>query len=293
MRQLQAEWHALQNSILLASSPRNHQLAELPWQGELNTNGQQLNLLRTRLVTQLWEQLQSLRRVSNPTAPILADLPPAIRTRFVGQHGTHLLRVYARGDIWQRETLQRFVRQIRQVDPNVTGPPLHAYQASHQMLHSYLQAGVWSAVGVCLVLVWHLRRLSWVLLAALPTVLGMVQLFGLLGWLQIPLNPANIIVLPLIIGIGIDDGVHVVHELRRSPASVGLSGPTTTGIVITSLTSMVGFGSLIFARHEGLRSLGRVVALGIACCMVTSAVLLPCLVRLRPPASSCPEQRSK
>jgi predicted RND superfamily exporter protein len=110
--------------------------------------------------------------------------------------------------------------------------------------------------------------------------LGLLQLLGLLGWLQIPLNPANMLVLPLIIGIGIDDGVHVVHGLRRPTAGGRLSLPTTTGIVITSLTSMIGFGTLILARHEGLRSLGRVVTLGVACCMVTSVVLLPCLVQL-------------
>jgi predicted exporter len=252
----------------------------LPTADGVTPTAEELNVWRTRLVVQLWQSLQPLRQMAETAPPTFADLPAALRARFLGKHGTQLLRVYGRGDIWQRDVLQRFVEQIQRVDPQVTGHPLQAFYASRQMQRSYLKAAGWSAVGVLLMLAVYLRRLDLVLLAVLPTALGMVQLLGLLGWLGIPLNPANLIVLPLIIGIGIDDGVHVIHELRARPRQSSLSAPTAAGIVITSLTSMIGFGTLILARHEGLRSLGRVVTLGIACCLGTSALLLPCLVRL-------------
>ena len=108
--------------------------------------------------------------------------------------------------------------------------------------------------------------------------LALIQLFGLMGWLQIPLNPANIIIIPLIIGIGIDDGIHVVHDREKSRRRLSLGAATTNGIMMTSLTSMIGFGSLMLAQHEGLRSLGRVVTLGISCCLMTSVVWLPSLI---------------
>ncbi len=238
---------------------------------------EELNAWRSQLLIHLGSQLQRLREIADPDQPTLGDVPAPLRARFLGQRGRHLLRVYAHGNIWQPDVLERFIREIRSVDPAVTGHPLQAYHASRQMQQSYLQAAGWSTLGVLLVLFAYLRHPAMVLLAALPTALGMIQLFGLLGWLEIPLNPANLIVLPLIIGIGIDDGVHAMHELRRPTSGGGLSAATATGIVTTSLTSMIGFGTLIFARHEGLRSLGRVVTLGIICCLVTSALLLPCL----------------
>jgi predicted RND superfamily exporter protein len=80
--------------------------------------------------------------------------------------------------------------------------------------------------------------------------------------------------------LGIDDGIHVVHEFARTGARPHLSRPTVVGLVLTSLTSMIGFGSLLGAQHAGLRSLGRVVTLGIACCLLTSVVVLPCVLQL-------------
>jgi len=112
----------------------------------------------------------------------------------------------------------------------------------------------------------------------LPVTLGLVQLFGLLALMDIPLNPANMIVLPLILGVGIDDGVHVMHDRRSQEGSYRLSRSTAVAVFITSLTTMVGFGSLMISGHAGLRSLGRVLTLGMTCCLFTSLVVLPAIL---------------
>ena len=109
-------------------------------------------------------------------------------------------------------------------------------------------------------------------------IFGLLMLFGLMGLLNIPLNPANMIVLPLILGIGIDDGVHVVHDFRRQAGRYRLSSSTATAVLITSLTTMVGFGSLMTAHHQGLQSLGRVLTIGVICCLLSSVVILPALL---------------
>jgi uncharacterized membrane protein YdfJ with MMPL/SSD domain len=97
------------------------------------------------------------------------------------------------------------------------------------------------------------------------------------------------IVLPLILGIGIDDGVHVVHDFRRSRGPYRLSASTASAVVITSLTSMVGFGSLMIASHRGLQSLGRVLTIGVSCCLFTSLVMLPALLAWLTRARTVPE----
>ena len=272
--QIPSELMALGRQAFGESSPRSTSNTTRPeWLARID-------LVRARLLTDLWTQLQAIRRISNPDPPSLADVPTPIRNRFVGKSGKRMLRVYARDDIWQPAELERFVHDISTVDAAITGAPIQAYYASRQMRQSYLHAAGYAAIAVFAVLWWDLRRLDLVALAALPTLLGLTQLFGLMGLLQIPLNPANVIVLPLVLGIGIDDGIHVVHDLRRSANRRSLKTATTNGIVMTSLTSMVGFGSLMLAQHEGLRSLGRVVTLGITCCLLSSTLWLPCLLAM-------------
>ncbi len=107
---------------------------------------------------------------------------------------------------------------------------------------------------------------------------GNAPAFGILGWLNVPLNPANMIVLPLILGIGVDDGIHVVHDYLACRGRYRMSPSTSTSIILTSLTTMVGFGSLMIASHQGLQSLGRVLALGVTCCLFTSLVMLPAIL---------------
>jgi multidrug efflux pump subunit AcrB len=150
------------------------------------------------------------------------------------------------------------------------------------LLLSVSQQGVVLTVGcivvaVTVVVLLDFRSLLCTVLALLPMSLGLAQLFGVMGWLNIPLNPANMIVLPLILGIGVDDGVHVVHDFLRQRGRYRLSASTATAVLITSLTTMMGFGSLMLAGHRGLQSLGRVLTLGVCCCLLTSVVLLPAI----------------
>jgi len=231
-----------------------------------------------RMAADLLGRLRGLQAASSPEPPRLADLPSSLVCRYVGQNGHYLLKIYSRGDIWDMDALQAFVTDVRSVDPEATGKPLQTFEASRQMERSYIKAALYSLVAVTLILLIDFRSLSTALLALLPVALGTLLLFGLLGLLGIPLNPANMIVLPLILGIGIDDGVHVVHDFRSQQGAYRLTGSTATAVLMTSLTSMVGFGSLMIASHRGLESLGRVLTIGISCCLATSLVTLPALL---------------
>ena len=143
----------------------------------------------------------------------------------------------------------------------------------------------------------------------LPALCGLVSLLALMNWSGIPLNPANMIALPLVLGIGVDDGVHLTEQFRnrmRDSANFGLtptgsvgntvlvgrtkgryavSPGTALALLLTSLSTMIGFGSLMVADHQGLFSLGWVLTLGIGLCWIYSVVLLPalfsCVIRWR------------
>ena len=226
------------------------------------------------------QQVEALRAVASPEPPTWSDLPEGMVARFVGRNGKQLLKIYCKGDIWAPGAMQRFVGELRSVDPEATGNPVQIYEASRQMKQSYQTAALYAFSAVFLLMLLDFGSIWHTLLALLPLGAGMVQLFGLMGLLNIPLNPANMIVLPLILGLGVDYGIHVVHDFLRQPRGYqGISGATATALVINALTTMVGFGSLMVASHQGLQSLGRVLTIGITCCLV-SAMIAPCLIAL-------------
>ncbi len=127
-------------------------------------------------------------------------------------------------------------------------------------------------------LVLDFKSLNYAILAALPLGVGVLQMFGILGMLDIALNPANLIALPLILGIGVDYGVHIVHEFREQQGPYRISAGTAVAVLVDALTTLVGFGSLMIATHQGLQSLGRVLTLGVTCCLFTSLIMLPALL---------------
>lgn len=219
--------------------------------------------------------------VRNLTAepPELTDLPPALVDRFVGRTSQHLLQIYCKGDFWDPETMREFVTQVRRVDPAATGNPIQIYEACHQMNRAYIEAALYAFFAILIVLYIDFRNLKDVLLALIPLFLGVVCLFGLMGWLNLPLNPANMITLPLILGIGIDNGVHIVHDFRKQGIDYKMpSNATLVAVVVNSLTTMIGFGALMLSPHRGLESLGRVLTFGVGLTLVT-ALLMPGFLR--------------
>ncbi len=243
-----------------------------------------ISLFQQNMAGDLLSRLHVLRQVANPDPPQLSDLPASLVKRFVGKHNRHLLKIYGKGNIWDTEALTQFVADVRSVDPRVTGNPLQAHEASAEMMGSYEQAAIYSMLVIIGVLVMNFRSLSHSLIAALPLAIGVLQAFGLLGFLNIPLNPANLIALPLILGIGVDYGVHIVHEFRESDGPYHISPGTAVAVLVDALTTLVGFGSLMIATHQGLQSLGRVLTIAVTCCLFSSLVMLPALLSWMTPA---------
>jgi len=124
----------------------------------------------------------------------------------------------------------------------------------------------------------HFRRFTPSLLAIVPLACGLAQMLGLMGALDIALNPANMIVLPFLFGMGLDNGMHVMHDYEaRRGRYRGMSQATGLTVLVNSLTTMVGFAALMLATHKGLQSLGRVLVIGMSCCLI-STLLLPNLL---------------
>lgn len=238
-----------------------------------------LSAFQQAMAADLLGRLHTVRASANPEPPRWTDLPDGLVSRFVGRNGSYLMQVYSKADIWDMESMEDFIQQVRSVDADATGNPMQVYESSRQMKRSYEQAAWYALVMVLITVYLDFRSVRATLLALVPLALAMLQVFGLMGMLDIPLNPANMIVLPLILGVGVDIGVHVVHDHQREPAPYRMSGSTTTAIIVNTLMNMVGFGSLMIASHRGVASLGQVLTLGMTCNLL-SGLVMPSLLRL-------------
>ena len=269
--------------------------------------------LSQRLAGEFLGRLHLLRFTASPEPPELTDLPESLVSRYVGQKsGKYLMRIYSVNEIWDMDKLKDFIARVKRVDPAATGNPIQTYEASLQMQRSYTKSAILALLAILPLIYLDFRSVRYTLLAVLPMGIGVIWAFGLMGLLNIPFNPANTIVVPLILGIGIDDGIHLVHDFRlqkgqftpvphesfrcagrKPPVSrrqtgdevekmkcrqYKMSASLTGSILLTSLTTMIGFGSLMLADHRGLVSLGRVLVIGMASCLLTSLILMPALL---------------
>jgi uncharacterized protein len=113
-------------------------------------------------------------------------------------------------------------------------------------------------------------------------VMSVVLTLGILGLFGVPLNPANMIAFPLILGVGVDNGVHVLHDylIQRAEGRSTISYAIGRGVLVKALTSMIGFGTLMISSERGLAGLGLILTLGVACSMLSALVFLPAVLHL-------------
>ncbi len=231
---------------------------------------------------------QRLDEMRSGVWPTVQDLPASLRQIVTTDDGAYIFRIYPPESedgegVLSRERLGPFVRAVLDIAPNATGPAVQIYESTRLIIHSYQRAAIYAALAIFLVLLWDFRRVSDALCAFVPVGCGGILTLGALGLLGIPLNFANTIVLPLLMGIGVDAGVHAVHRWRLQPhhAPAGLAGGTGRAVSLTVLTTILGFASLTIAEHQGVRSLGVVMTLGLALVWVSTIFVLPPILRLR------------
>lgn len=206
-------------------------------------------------------------------------LPIAVRDRLMAPTGRFLVSLVPAEDVWSPEPMARFVAAIREVDPDVTGVPITQYESLRDMRRSFLVMAVLSTLLVMVLVAIDFRRPLPVLVAMTVLTVGLAWTMGVITILGVHLNVANFFAIPILIGIGIDSAIHMLHRADECGSGPLEFKGTRGAVVLTALTTGIGFGSLVFARHRGLESLGIVMAIGSACCLLSTVVLLPSLVR--------------
>ena len=247
---------------------------------QVEANSVKLAEFQRSLFDDVHDTFQALSNQDSRGPLSVADLPPALRDRFVGVTGKYLLMVYPKEDIWKRENQKVFIDQVGKLYPNVTGTPVQLYHYTALLKDSYQQAAWYSLEAIALLVFLHFRSVACVVLALVPVAIGSLWLGGLMGWLGVPLNPANIMTLPLVIGIGVTNGIHILNRFAEEQTPSLLARSTGKAVLVSGLTAMAGFGSLILAQHQGIHSLGCVMTTGLATCMIAGLTFLPALLNV-------------
>jgi hopanoid biosynthesis associated RND transporter like protein HpnN len=208
------------------------------------------------------------------------DLPPTLRNRFIGVTGNHLLQIYPKHDIWERKAQEEFVSDMRKVDTRATGTPVQLFEYTRLLKESYEEAAMYSLIAIALLVFIHFRKVSCVVLSLIPVGVGFLWMTGFMGLFNIPFNPANIMTLPLVVGIGVTNGIHILNRFAEELRPSILATSTGKAVMVSGLTTIAGFGSLIAAKHQGIESLGYVMATGTATCMIVGLTFLPALLNL-------------
>ncbi len=255
--------------------------------GDANVNGAKLGAFQRAFLGDLQDTFETIQKQDDSGPLRDVDLPRVLRNRFIGATGKQLLQVYPKNDVWQRDHQEEFVRQIRQaLDPDgtnkpvITGTPVQLLEYTTLLKNSYIEAA-WYSLGAIVILVFvHFRSLTCVILSLLPVAIGTIWMGGYMGISGIPFNPANIMTLPLVIGIGVTNGIHILNRFAEEKNPSILAKSTGKAVLVSGLTTIAGFGSLILGKHKGIESLGYVMAMGTATCMVAGLTFLPAVLNL-------------
>jgi len=229
------------------------------------------------LIAQLREALGA-GRVS------VESLPEAIRDRWVGLDGAHRVQAFPRADLASVPAMRAFVAAIREVAPDAVGPPISHLESGDAVVLAFREALTLAAAAVVIVLLIAFRSVLTTLEALAPFALAAVVTVGSMVVLDVPFNFANVIALPLLLGVGIDSGIHLVHRSKAGTHDRLLESATARGVLYSALTTIAGFGSLGFSPHPGAASMGVVLTIGMTATLVSTLVALPALLTFRAPA---------
>jgi hypothetical protein len=236
---------------------------------------------REALIPGLQLTLLQQRAAMQAESVSLDTLPPTLIRDWVAPDGRARIEVHPKAGPDDNAVLRRFVEAVRRVAPGASGAPVSIQQYGRTIVRSFIEAGAWALLSIVVILIITLRRTVDVLLTLAPLLLAGLMTLGLCVALELPLNFANIIALPLLFGIGVAFDIYYVMAWRAGRRDF-LQSTLTRAVVFSALTTGTAFGSLWWSHHPGTSSMGALLALSLACTLVSTLVFLPALLNAVP-----------
>ena len=247
--------------------------------------------LRAALLSGLLQRLTSLRQLMQAQPVTLANLPPELRDSWIAPDGRARIEVFPRGNGRDNAVLQRFVAAVRSVAPDATGTPVTIQEAGRLISTAFVQAGVIGLAAITILLGVVLRRLREIVLVILPLLLAAALTLAITVVIGMPLNYANIIALPLLLGIGVAFDIYFVMNWRAGQTH-HLQSSTARAVVFSALTTLSAFGSLALSDDPGTAEMGTLLAISLGCTLFCTLLILPALLGPAPQTRAEREQEA-
>ena len=236
----------------------------------------------TALTRFLPRQLDRLRLALEAQPVDSAAIPPDISRDWVLPDGRRRVQVSGKAENGGAESLRRFVDQVRQQTPDAGGAAVTIVETANTIIRAFVHAALGAFLAIVVILVLSLRRLPDVLMVLAPLLLsGLITLLAI-ALLPLPLNFANVIALPLLLGVGVSFNIYFVMNWREGERRP-LASPTARAVVFSALTTGTAFGSLALSSHPGTASMGVLLLLSLASTLIASLVFVPAMLATFPP----------
>lgn len=224
-------------------------------------------------LTVLLEQIRAMLKAQPIT---LENLPRQLVVDWVAKDGRARIQVLPRGG-QDEATLRRFAEAVQGVAPDATGAPIDTRASGNSVVRAFLEAGVYSLVSITVILVLALRRARDVILTLIPVLLSGLLTFATCGALDLPLNFANIIALPLLFGVGVAFNIYFVLAWRAGETAM-LQSSLMRAVVFSALTTATAFGALWLSSHPGTASMGRLLMISLGWELLVTLLVRPALL---------------
>ena len=207
----------------------------------------------------------------------LASLPADLKREWLAPDGQARVEVLPKGDPDNTAVLRNFVAAVVAVAPDATGPAVTLYEAANTIVRAFIEAGIFALAAIFLLLWIALRRITDVLLTLVPLLLAAVVTLELCVVLDLPLNFANVIALPLLLGVGVAFKIYYVMAWRRGRTAL-VQSTLSRAVIFSAMTTGTAFGSLWLSSHPGTSSMGKLMALALLCTMAAAVLFQPALM---------------
>ncbi len=221
--------------------------------------------------------LGSLRASLQAEPVTQASLPPDLVRDWTTPDGRARVEAAPKGNPSDNEAMRQFARAVLAVEPNAVEGPISILDAGDTIVHAFIEAGLWALLSIGILLWLVLRRIGDVLLTLIPLMLAGVVTLEICVLIGLPLNFANIIALPLLLGVGVAFKIYYITAWRAGQTKL-LQTSLTRAVFFSALTTATAFGSLWFSSHPGTASMGKLLALSLMCTLAAAVLFQPVLM---------------
>ena len=221
--------------------------------------------------------LDDLRNLLQATQITEQTIPRAFGQQWIKDDGRARVQVYPKGDPNDNEVLRRFARAVQAVEPTASGGPIAILEAGRSVVTAFIQAGVMAVISITILLWIALRRFGDVLLTLVPLLLAGVVTLEICVAIGLKLNFANIIALPVLLGVGVAFKIYYIMAWRAGQTGL-LQSSLTRAVLFSAMTTATAFGSLWLSSHPGTSSMGKLMALTLTCTMFAAVLFQPLLM---------------